>query len=95
MHVRNKMIRQMPKGGLYKQKGKMMDTQQTNHDRAYKENTDKNHIDEMFPKGPLGPILGAPKQYEPPYRDQSRSCDGDRFKSNGLVVKDDETNKAA
>jgi hypothetical protein len=41
-----------------------MDTQK--HDeRAYKETTDKDHIEEVFPKGPLGPILGAPKQYEP------------------------------
>ena len=69
-----------------------MDTQKKHHERAHKENTDK----EMFPKGPLGPILGAPKQYEPLYRGQPRSFDGDRFNSNGLVVEDDDkTNKAA
>jgi len=66
-----------------------MDTQKKDHERAYKENTDKDHIEEMFPKGPLGPILGVPKQYEPAYRGQPRSCNGDRFKSNGIVVDDD------
>ena len=41
-----------------------MDTQK--HDeRANKENTGKHHIEEVFPKGPLGPILGAPKQMNP------------------------------
>jgi hypothetical protein len=46
-----------------------MDTQKKHHERAHKENTDK----EMFPKGPLGPIPGASKQYEPPYRGASRA----------------------
>ena len=69
-----------------------MDTQKRHHEHGRKENTNK----EMFPKGWLGPILGASKQYEPPYQYQPPSWDGDRLNSNGLVVDDDDkTNKAA
>ena len=67
-----------------------MDTLKRHHERGHRVNTDK----EMFPKGPLGPILGAPKQYEPPCRGEP--YDSDRLNSHGLVVEDDEqTNKAA
>ena len=52
-------------------------------------------IEEVFPKGPLGPILGAPKQFEPPCQDRPRSWGGDRFNSNALIFDDDDkTNKA-
>ena len=72
-----------------------MDTQNKHHKRVYKEKTDKDYIEEVFPKGPLGPILGAPKQFEPPCQDRPRSCGGDRFNSNALIFDDDDkTNKA-
>ena len=58
-----------------------MDTQKR-AERAYKETTDKDHIDEVFPSGPLGPILGSPKQYEPPCRGGPRSYDGDGLNLN-------------
>jgi hypothetical protein len=70
-----------------------MDTQK--HDeRAYEETTDKDYIDEVFPKGPLGPILGAPKQYEPPWQCRPRARGGDRLNPNGQIFDDDDkTNK--
>jgi len=67
----------------------MMDTK-THDERAYKEISDKDHNEEVFPKGPLGPILGAPKQYEPPCQGGPRSYDGDRLKSNGQICDDNE-----
>ena len=71
-----------------------MDTQK--HDeRAYKETTDKDHNEEVFPKGPLGPILGAPKQYEASRQGSQRSYDGDRLNPNGQIFDDEgNTNKA-
>ncbi len=71
-----------------------MDTQK--HDeRVYKETTHKDHAEEVFPKGPLGPILGAPKQYEPPRQGRPCSCDGDRVNPNGQIFNDDDkTNNA-
>jgi hypothetical protein len=57
-----------------------MDTK--THERAHKETTDKDHNEEVFPKGPLGPILGAPKQYEPSRQGGQRSYDGDRLNPN-------------
>jgi len=62
----------------------------THDERAYKKITDKDHNEEVFPKGPLGPILGAPKQYEPPCQGGPRSYDGDRLKSNGQICDDNE-----
>ena len=66
-----------------------MDRQKHN-ERAYKESADKDHIEEVFPKGPLGPILGVPKQYEPPFRGGPPSYDGDRLTPNGQVSDDNE-----
>ena len=65
------------------------------HDvRPFKQTTHKDHIEEVFPKGPLGPILGAPKQYEPPFRSSPRSYDGDRPNPNDQISDDNEkTNK--
>ena len=61
---------------------------------AFKEAAGKDHI-EVFPKGPLGPILGAPKQYEPPGQSPPRSYDGDRLSPNGQIFDDKgKTNKA-
>jgi hypothetical protein len=48
---------------------------QENDQHAYKETTLNDEDHEVFPKGPLGPILGAPKQYEPPRQDGPRSRD--------------------
>ena len=62
----------------------MMDTK-THDERAHKEITDKDHNEEEFPKGPLGPILGAPKQYEPRCPSRPRSYDGDRLNPNGQI----------
>ena len=58
-----------------------MDTK-THDERAHKEITDKDYNEEVFPKGPLGPILGSPKQYEPPCRGGPRSYDGDGLNPN-------------
>ena len=70
-----------------------MDTN-THDKRAYKEITDKDHNEELFPKGPLGPVLGLPKQYEPPCQSGPRSYDGDRLNPNGQIVDDEgKTNK--
>ena len=69
-----------------------MDTK-THDECAYKEITDKDHNEEEFPKGPLGPILGAPKQYEPPCPSPPRSYDGDGLNLNGQVSDDNEKTK--
>jgi hypothetical protein len=52
---------------------------QENDEHAYKETTLNDEDHEVFPKGPLGPILGAPKQYEPPRQDGPRFRDGNRL----------------
>ena len=71
-----------------------MDTQKHN-ERAYTETTGKDHIEEVFPMGPLGPILGAPKQYEPSRQGGPCSRGGDRLNPNGQIFDDDDnTNKA-
>jgi len=54
----------------------------THDERAHKEITDKDDNEDEFPKGPLGPILGSPKQYEPPCRGGPLSYDGDRLNLN-------------
>ena len=64
-----------------------MDTK-THDERAYKKITDKDHNEEVFPKGPLGPILGAPKQYEPPGQSSPRSYDGEQLSPNGQIFDD-------
>jgi hypothetical protein len=62
---------------------------QIHDERAYKETTNKDHIDQVFPKGPLGPILGAPKQYEPPSLGGPRSYDGGRLNANAQIADGD------
>ena len=69
-----------------------MDTQNNHNRPAHKENTDNDVIDEVLPKGPLGPILGAPKQYEPIWQGSPRSYGGDRPSPNGQIS-DDEAKK--
>ena len=70
-----------------------MDTK--THERAHKETTDKDHNEEVFPKGPLGPILGAPKQYEPSRQGGQRSYEGDRLNPNDQIFEGNEkTSKA-
>ena len=61
---------------------------QMHDDRAFKQTTHKDHIEEVFPRGPLGPILGSPKQYEPPCRGGPHSYDGD-----GLNLNSDDDEK--
>ena len=56
---------------------------------AYKETTDKDHI-EKVPRGPLGPILRSPKQYEPPCRGGPLSFSYD---SDGLNLNSDDNEK--
>jgi hypothetical protein len=69
-----------------------MDTK--THEHAHKETTD-NDTEEVFPKGPLGPILGVPKQYEPSRQGGQRSYDGDRLNPNGQIFEGNEkTSKA-
>jgi hypothetical protein len=63
---------------------------QRHHEHGHKVKTDKA----MFPKKPLGPILGAPKQYEPLGQDYPRSCGGgERVNSNDLIFDDDDRTK--
>ena len=65
-----------------------MDTK-THDERDYKKITDRDHNEELFPKGPLGPILGAPKQYEPSCQGSPHSYDRDRPNPNGQISDDD------
>jgi hypothetical protein len=63
---------------------------QKHDERAFKETTHKDHTEEVFPKGPLGPILGAPKQYESLARAARAPAGGDRVNPNGQILSEAE-----